>query len=380
MSALQMNVLRRTLLIACAALVLLPTGANAASLHLIFPQSVDVTVVQGQSTPVSLEVQAYGAIACSATTASVRIAELYSVDAVGDIAAGLATDMPITTDKKRGTSDNCYIHTPVAVPLTATAASETPVGDYTSVVRYGKGGDGGVDLDGPPITIHVIAPEVESAPELPAPTLEAPPEILVLGERAVAPHPTLGKTLLLTRVKGKVFFRMPGKVSTTLGNAMVVPNGTVIDATKGVVKVTVARDSTNARDSADAWGTTFKAAQDAPSTGKATTTFTLTGDIAAPSKAARAARAAKKSRSLWVNGKGNFKTKAKRASAIVRGTYWVTTETASGSRVSVKRGLVAVRDFVQHKTVLVSAGHSYTATPKTHTARRIPAFTGSTKR
>jgi hypothetical protein len=30
--------------------------------------------------------------------------------------------------------------------------------------------------------------------------------------------------------------------------------------------------------------------------------------------------------------------------------------------------------------VLVSAGHSYTAKPRTHVARRVPAFTGSTRR
>jgi hypothetical protein len=154
----------------------------------------------------------------------------------------------------------------------------------------------------------------------------------------------------------------------------------VIDPGSGVVKVTVERDSSGALDSADAWGTSFKAVQDAPRTGKATTTFTLTDVPATPAKAARAAKATSRKRSLWVNGKGNFKTRGKRASAIVRGTYWVTTETGSATKVSVRRGLVAVRDFVRKRTVLVSAGHSYTAQPRTHVARRIPAFTGSTRR
>src|SRR5204863_6147439 len=63
--------------------------------------------------------------------------------------------------------------------------------------------------------------------------------------------------------------------------------------------------------------------------------------------------------------------------AIVRGTYWGTQETEAGTKVSVKRGLVAVRDFARKRTVLVGAGHSYTATPKRRTLRRIPAFTGS---
>src|SRR5258705_6605812 len=90
--------------------------AQAASLHLVFPQSAEVTVVQGQSSSFTLEVQALGATSCSATTAPVRVDTLYSVDAVGDVASGLPGDMPIETDANRGTSDNCYVQTPVIVP------------------------------------------------------------------------------------------------------------------------------------------------------------------------------------------------------------------------------------------------------------------------
>jgi ferric-dicitrate binding protein FerR (iron transport regulator) len=94
---------------------------------------------------------------------------------------------------------------------------------------------------------------------------------------------------------------------------------------------------------------------------------------------ATAAKASAK-RSLWVNGKGNFKTRGKRASAIVRGTYWLTEETDAGTRVQVKRGLVAVRDFVKKVTVLVPAGRSYVAKPRAPVLHRLPAFTGSRPR
>src|SRR5215208_2661328 len=140
---------RRTLIFAAAvlvALLLIPAGAQAASLHVTFPQAPEVTAVQGQSKAFALEVEALGATACDAATAPVRVDTLYSLDAVGDIASGLPADMPIQTDETRGTSDNCYIHNPVLVPLTVTAAAGTPLGDYTGVIRYGKGGDGGVDL------------------------------------------------------------------------------------------------------------------------------------------------------------------------------------------------------------------------------------------
>jgi hypothetical protein len=370
------------LLAALTALVLLPAAANAASLQVTFPQSPEVTVVQGQSASFTLEVHALGATRCDATTAPVRFDTLYSLDAVGDVAAGVPADMPIETDQNRGTSDNCYIKDPSLVPLTATVAASTPVGDYTTLVRYGKGGDGGVDLDGPPLTIHVIAPDQVVAAPLPAPEL-APPEMIVLGERKAAPHPTLGKTLLLTRVKGTVYFQMPGKARTFLGSPMVVPNGTVIDAGKGVVKVTVVRDANGAFDSVDAWDGAFKASQALEK--PPVTTFTLTDPLSASKKGANAAKVqlrqrSSRKRSLWVNGKGNFKTRGKRASAIVRGTYWRTEETAKGTKVSVKRGLVAVRDFVRKRTVLVSTGHQYTAKIRSNVARRVPAFTGSHKR
>src|SRR3954453_11203895 len=84
-------------------LMLAPAAANAASLHVVFPQTAEVTVVQGSSTNFTLEVQAFGATQCDATTAPVVVDTLYSVDAVGDIAAGVPADMPIQTDATRGT-------------------------------------------------------------------------------------------------------------------------------------------------------------------------------------------------------------------------------------------------------------------------------------
>jgi hypothetical protein len=355
---------------ALAALAAAP--AHAASLKLLFPQSAEATVVQGESSTFTLELSAQGATRCAATTAPVRVDTVYSVDAVGDIASGLPGDVPIETADNRGVSENCDVKTPVLVPLTATAAPDTPVGDYTSVIRFGKGGDGGVDQDGPPLTIHVIAPQAE--PQALPPAALAPPEQLVLGIRKAKPRPKLGQTVLLTLVKGKVTFKMPSGATTPLGDPMVVRNGTVVDATAGVVKVTVERAAGGALDSADVWGSAFKVNQDQ---GKpAATTLTLTAAASSSRKVATAAKVSAK-RSLWVNGKGNFKTRGKRASAIVRGTYWLTEETDAGTRVQVKRGLVAVRDFVKKVTVLVGTGHSYVAKPRAPVLRRVPAFTGS---
>jgi hypothetical protein len=168
---------------------------------------------------------------------------------------------------------------------------------------------------------------------------------------------------------------------TTLTGAVVVPNATRVDATNGVVKVTVVRDKTGVLDTVDAWDGGFKGVQGIEKSGRGLTTLTLSDPLAVSKKVANAARArvakVARKRSLWVNGKGNFKTRGKRASAIVRGTYWLTQETNAGTKVAVKRGLVAVRDLVRKKTVLVSSGQSYTAKVRSNVARRVPAFTGS---
>jgi hypothetical protein len=349
--------------------------AEAASLHFVFPKSVEATVVQGQSAAFTLELSAYGATECSDTTAPVRVNTVYSVNTAGDVAPGVPAAVPIQTTPKPGSSEECNLKTPVVVPLTVTAAPETPVGDYHSQIRFLRGGD---DEDAPaagaPLTIHVIAPAPQPQ-TLPPPVL-APPEILVLGERQAAPRPKFGQTELIERVNGTVRVRTPGGKPTLLGDPMIVPNGTVVDAVDGVVKVTVEHSAGGALDTVDAWGGSFHMSQQAKS---GITTLTLTGPVAAARRVASAAKATAK-RSLWVNGKGNFKTRGKRASAIVRGTYWLTEETAAGTRVQVKRGLVAVRDFVTRATVLVSAGHSYVAKPRAAVLRRIPAFTGTATR
>jgi hypothetical protein len=48
----------------------------------------------------------------------------------------------------------------------------------------------------------------------------------------------------------------------------------------------------------------------------------------------------------------------------VRGTEWLVQDSCSGTLTRVKHGVVNVRDTVRHKTIVVRAGHRYTAKPK----------------
>jgi hypothetical protein len=66
-------------------------------------------------------------------------------------------------------------------------------------------------------------------------------------------------------------------------------------------------------------------------------------------------------RQLWGSGKGNFRTTGGYASATVRGTIWLTADRCDGTQVTVRRGVVLVRDLVRRSTVSVTAGHTYLA-------------------
>jgi hypothetical protein len=89
----------------------------------------------------------------------------------------------------------------------------------------------------------------------------------------------------------------------------------------------------------------------------------------APCKKARASTAQKKSkrpksRRLWGDGKGRFRTRGNYSAATVRGTKWLTQDTCAGTLTRVAQGVVAVKDFTTKKTVLVKKGKRYLAKPK----------------
>jgi hypothetical protein len=94
-------------------------------------------------------------------------------------------------------------------------------------------------------------------------------------------------------------------------------------------------------------------------TGK-TTDLTLTERLASCKKA-RTAAAKPRSRRLFGDGKGRFRTKGAFAAATVRGTKWLLQDSCAGTLVRVSQGAVSVRDNVRRKTVTVRAGKRYLA-------------------
>ena len=95
------------------------------------------------------------------------------------------------------------------------------------------------------------------------------------------------------------------------------------------------------------------------------TELTLTEALASCSNRARTSQSKKpKSRRLWGDGKGKFRTKGRYAAATVRGTRWLTQDTCAGTLIRVTQGTVNVRDNVLRKTVIVRKGKRYLAKPR----------------
>jgi hypothetical protein len=172
--------------------------------------------------------------------------------------------------------------------------------------------------------------------------------------------PVAGKSVNVGRVSGKVRLKRPGsKRYVTLTAKAHIPVGSSIDTRKGRVRITAAQGK-GKTSAADFYDGLFKLTQTKGS--KPLTTLTLTERLSCPRKAAHAAK--KKSRKLWGDGKGRFRTRGHYSSATVRGTHWLTQDRCGSTLTRVARGVVTVRDLVKHKTVRVRAGKRYTAHAK----------------
>ena len=175
------------------------------------------------------------------------------------------------------------------------------------------------------------------------------------------PQPEQGKSVVAGKVSGTIRIRLKNGKFKTLGANESIPLGSTIDATKGRVRLTSAAGGGKTQ-TADFYKGQFKITQTKGK--KPITQLELNGTLSCGGKASAAAKKKKKVRSLWGDGKGRFRTKGRRAAATVRGTKWFTQDTCTSTKITVKRGVVQVRDFVKRKNVTVKKGHSYVARKK----------------
>jgi hypothetical protein len=177
------------------------------------------------------------------------------------------------------------------------------------------------------------------------------------------PTPVAGKTVNVAPKSGKVTIRRPGsKRFVTLTAGAQIPIGTTIDTRKGRITITAAQGKGKTA-SSDFFDGLFKLTQTKGS--KPVTTLALTEKLSCPRRGhASAAAKKKKSRKLWGDGSGSFRTRGQYSAATVRGTKWLVQDTCSSTTTRVTRGAVTVRDLVKRKTVVVRAGKRYTARAK----------------
>ena len=172
----------------------------------------------------------------------------------------------------------------------------------------------------------------------------------------------------------------PGeKTFKPLTTATVIDAGTQVDTTKGRVRLTSVADALGALQTADFYSGRFAVTYIPDFVGTSpnlVTNLKLTAPLTGcprvgaarhlavhskkPPKRKRKQpkRKGPKVRSLWGNGIGHFRTQGAYASATVRGTYWLTQDACTSTRVRVVTGVVDVFNIKRNVHTSVTAGHS----------------------
>jgi hypothetical protein len=171
--------------------------------------------------------------------------------------------------------------------------------------------------------------------------------------------PAYGKAVGVALASGTVLVQKPGGGAfAALKGSEGIPLGSVVDARKGKVTLTSVPKPGAAPQTATFYDGIFKVTQSG-----GITQLTLVEKLSCgkAGKASAAAGKKVKTRKLWGDGSGAFSTRGSYSAATVRGTRWLVQDSCTSTLTRVAKGVVAVRDLVRKRTVLVRAPHSYTA-------------------
>ena len=190
------------------------------------------------------------------------------------------------------------------------------------------------------------------------------------------PPPTFALTVDLQPVSGRVLVQLPSTTARSsaggragfvlLSAPRQVPVGSVIDATAGLVRLTVATPAPAHLQSGSFHGGIFQVLQNSADHGLTVLRIrdnrsrrTTCGLTAAGNPTRRI--------STTILGllrgvaTGQFRTVGQFAAATVRGTAWGVRDRCDGTLTVVEQGVVDVRDFHVGKNIIVTAGHTYLA-------------------
>jgi hypothetical protein len=175
---------------------------------------------------------------------------------------------------------------------------------------------------------------------------------------AASPTPVPQKSASGTVVSGTVLIKLGGKF-VPLDSSKPIPNGAEIDVTKGKIQLTAKLTPGGKPQTAVFFDGIFKL-----TLGRKTTDLTLSQPLAKCKRGASAAAKKPKTRKLWGNGSGSFRTRGQYSAATVRGTEWLVQDSCAGTLTRVKKGVVSVFDQVKRRTIVLRAGKSYLAKPR----------------
>jgi hypothetical protein len=176
--------------------------------------------------------------------------------------------------------------------------------------------------------------------------------------------PVLGRAVTVGAVGGQVLVKRPGQGFAPLTSAQQVPVGSLLDTTRGTVRLSSAANSRGAVQTGDFAGGVFRVAQSR--SGGGLTDLNLSGGsfsgcAAGAGTRAAAARSSRVVRRLRGRARGRFRTRGRYSAATVRGTIWDTIDRCDGTLTKVTRGVVVVRDLRKRRNITVRAGKSYLA-------------------
>jgi DNA-binding beta-propeller fold protein YncE len=190
--------------------------------------------------------------------------------------------------------------------------------------------------------------QIEVAGPAPEPLATQQPEL----------RPDIGETLVAEPLAGIVRVRLAGtRRFVPLEEVRELPLGSTLDARRGRVDIATERRRGGRVQHGAFHAGLFAVRQGARR--NPVTDLVLRGPLGScPDGSASAAR---RSRRLWGNAGGRFRTRGRLSSGSVRGTRWLTVDRCDGTLTVVREGTVAVRDFALRKTILVGAGERYLA-------------------
>ena len=178
-------------------------------------------------------------------------------------------------------------------------------------------------------------------------------------------RPTLGSSVVVRAVAGRVLVRRPGSDrSVRLATDTEVPFKSEIDASHGRITLTSARPSGRTQTGRFGGGR-FQLRQgrrgyvDLYLRGRACPKSGRHAHVGSTSTASARKR---RPTHLWGHDHGGrFRTHGRHSQATVRGTRWLVADRCDGTLTLVTKGSVVVRDTVRHRRLVLHAGERYLA-------------------